>query len=617
MHKAADQDKTADAAAPEDATRSLYDPAKKSKRSILTRSPIRRREAVLVGINDYIDASVAPLRCCVNDIRAMQQRLEQLGYIVHSLHDEAPTADRKPTRANVTGLLDAVCGRLGRDDMLLVQLSCHGMLVDDRCVLVMMDTWRNRIARDGLPVCQIRDAMKASLARQKVLLLDACHSGVELGKSLPAQAAAAEAAFNRRVLELSEGFAVLSSSAAAQLSQEWRDKRQGLFTYFLLEGLKGHASRDGMVVTVDDIRHYVRREMIRWNEQNPNRPLQEPTAQTEGSGDIVLAELTSDSKTQSTSQKISASEQELLSSAIPQISNPTAPGMSDPTIEVAVACGCDREAQWNTWQTLAPSEGSWLFLLPGQRGEAHDLFLLRLERDRRRAFQGAPPPLFLRVSWPTRHYPPAGLASYRQALAKALHAAGDTDDHLVDRLRRQRQGYHLVLLHPIISRGHCDVDLLEYYGKLWPYLIGASQSPGTLGVKLVQPVEWSPTGWLTRLFAPLLGLWPRPPEVCVRALSIRHAQHLMKKLAARWSGTLNLEVLPELGRISEQQIRQFLRSLDVPPDEQHQLLRELRPLGRESGYILYNLIKQLPGCQERSLRLRSIMNSASDLTYDG
>lgn len=582
------------AAEPHDGARSVYDPAKKAARSPFSRNPIRRREAVLIGINNYFDSSVASLRYCVNDICVMQQVLERLGYIVHALHDDAVEAHRKPTRANVSGLLDAVCARLDKDDMLLVQLSCHGMLVDEQCVLIMQDTWRNRIAQDGLPVAQVRDAMKASKARQRVLILDACHSGIEPGKSMATESTAAEAAFNRRVLELTRGFALLSSSTAAQVSMEWREQKHGLFTYFMLQGLKGKASRADNVVTVDDLRHYVRREMVRWSEHHLNHPVQEPTAQTEGSGDIILADLTG--------------------AVFPSIPPPSLTEAADqPTspvyaraAEITVACGCDRDEQWTPWEKLAPSRGSWLFLLPGPKGEAHDLFLRRLEEDQRRAFPGAPPPLVHRVSWPRRQRPPAVEADYRQALALALKSPRDDEDALLERLKKQREGYQLVLIHPVLSRGHCDEGLLEYYGSFLPSLLDKSRGPKSLGVKVVQPVEWVPASWWLQFLASVVSaLWVRPPEACLRALGQRKFQQLRKKLAQRWSGSLNIEVLPALRRITDQQVRQFLRSLDLPTEEQQQIIEELAPLDRESGYLLYNLIGQLSTYKDPDAFLRN------------
>jgi hypothetical protein len=58
----------------------------------------------------------------------------------------------------------------------------------------------------------------------------------------------------------------------------------------LLEGLSGKADRDKKeFVTVDDLKTYVLDSLRRWSVENGGI-IQEPTAQTEGLGDIILAD---------------------------------------------------------------------------------------------------------------------------------------------------------------------------------------------------------------------------------------------------------------------------------------------------------------------------------------
>jgi uncharacterized caspase-like protein len=115
-----------------------------------------------------------------------------------------------------------------------------------------------------------------------VLTLDTCHSGVEIGRDL------ADPEFMRNAYELAEGFALLAASSAQQVAQDWEDKAHGAFTYYLLEGLSGLADRQGKgFVTVDDIKTYVLDNLRRWNVAHGHL-LQEPTARTEGLGDMIL-----------------------------------------------------------------------------------------------------------------------------------------------------------------------------------------------------------------------------------------------------------------------------------------------------------------------------------------
>ena len=91
-------------------------------------------------------------------------------------------------------------------------------------------------------------------------------------------------------IDLAEGFALIAASTAQQVAQEWKEKEHGVFTYYLLEGLSGQADRDGKeFVTVDDLKTHVLDGLRRWNVEHGGL-LQEPTARTEGLGDIILAD---------------------------------------------------------------------------------------------------------------------------------------------------------------------------------------------------------------------------------------------------------------------------------------------------------------------------------------
>ena len=82
-----------------------------------------------------------------------------------------------------------------------------------------------------------------------VLTLDACHVGVDLGRDV------SDPEFIRHAHELAEGFALIAASTAQQKAQEWQEKKHGVFTYYLLEGLTGQAARkENEFVTVDDLK---------------------------------------------------------------------------------------------------------------------------------------------------------------------------------------------------------------------------------------------------------------------------------------------------------------------------------------------------------------------------
>ena len=244
--------------------------------------------AFLVGVNRYTDPNFANLKFCVNDVLALEEMLTQLGYTVLCLHDGLDRNHRLfPTRDNVEARLIELCGAVQPDDLIWVHFACHGIRVEKQGkkepVLITQDTQQTLLKQRALSVAEVEQHMRNSNARKLVLTLDACHSGVDIGRSLT------DAEFIQNVYELAEGFALIAASTAEQAAFEWQEKQHGVFTYYLLEGLNGKADRNGKnMVTVDDLKNHVLDALRRWNVKHGG--IQEPTARTEGLGDIPLAD---------------------------------------------------------------------------------------------------------------------------------------------------------------------------------------------------------------------------------------------------------------------------------------------------------------------------------------
>ncbi len=245
--------------------------------------PIRNRWALLVGIDAYIDPAFPTLKYCVRDVTALAAALKAVGYTVVTLHDNA-SPHLLPTRDNVEAELERICQVAGEDDLIWAHFSCHGMVTGGRAVLITHETRSPSLARKALPLSDIEHILHSSKARRRILTLDACHIGVQVGRDI------ADPAFIRNAYELAEGFALLAASTSQQIAQEWDEKQHGVFTYYLLEGLSGAADRSGKrFVTVSDLTTHALDGLRRWNVEHGGL-LQEPTARTEGLGDMILAD---------------------------------------------------------------------------------------------------------------------------------------------------------------------------------------------------------------------------------------------------------------------------------------------------------------------------------------
>ena len=227
-------------------------------------SQIAGRElAVLIGIERYQRAN--PLRHTVNDVRQLAETLSTRGHYARDgileITDAASNEKFQPNRANIETQLPAWLKSAGPDDTILIFFSGHGFRDDQgKMYLAPIDCDAKNPAATGIPVQWFREQIAACRARFKLLVLDSCHAGSEKGED-DATVAARDLGEPFRDLE---GVVTIASSTADEKSQIWGEKQQSLFSYWLVQGLKGHADEnsDGNV-DIDELYKYVFRNVTR------------------------------------------------------------------------------------------------------------------------------------------------------------------------------------------------------------------------------------------------------------------------------------------------------------------------------------------------------------------
>jgi hypothetical protein len=253
-------------------------------------STITHRYAIVIGVNNYVEGGLA-LRYCLNDAKAMAALLTQLGYTVILLTDDATDEDHKPTVFNIRAALAALKARFGESELCLVYFAGHGAIVDGTAYVLGRDSRTADLKNTGLPLRDIEGYMRDSGSRHLMLVLDACHSGVDLGRDPTLVGRGIDPTFIHNAYELAEGFVVLAGCTALQRAQDDPTKQHGVYTFYLLEALAGKAAigvAPKLFVTVDRLKDYVLNAVRVWCFENM-AGLQEPTVRIEGSGDMIVA----------------------------------------------------------------------------------------------------------------------------------------------------------------------------------------------------------------------------------------------------------------------------------------------------------------------------------------
>ena len=214
--------------------------------------PAPERWAIVVGVGQYEDPGIPRLRYTVPDAEAVYQLLTGPGGFkrehVLLLTDRS---ERKPTLRNLKWALGTFLSRSAKkDDTVVIFFAGHGAPeIDPRGLerdgiakyLVPLDADLDDLYGSALPMDELQTIFNRIEAERIVVLLDACYSGGAGGRTFLAKrtrATALDDLFLER-LTRAKGRAIITAARPTELSLELPELGHGLFTYYLLDGLRG------------------------------------------------------------------------------------------------------------------------------------------------------------------------------------------------------------------------------------------------------------------------------------------------------------------------------------------------------------------------------------------
>ena len=207
------------------------------------------RKALIVGIDNYPSS---PLNGCVNDANAIANTLETNGdgspnFSIRLV--TSPSVD--VTRSSLKEAIEQLFS--GESDMALLYFSGHGFIKSTGGYLVTVDASRYD---EGVSMDEILTMANQSKAKNKVIILDCCHSGALGSPSIT----------GNNLAQLSEGLSVLTASRKNESAMEIDGS--GVFTSLVVDALKGGAADLRGNVTSGSVYAYVDEALGAW-EQRP------------------------------------------------------------------------------------------------------------------------------------------------------------------------------------------------------------------------------------------------------------------------------------------------------------------------------------------------------------
>jgi hypothetical protein len=235
--------------------------------------------AVVIGINAY--PRVPPLKYAIHDAKAFYEYLVQENGIPRE--NVLLLLDKEASLSRLRSVLGTYLkNKAGKDDMVILYFAGHGATERDAMspdadglekYLLPYDADPKDLYASSLPMREISHIFNRIRAERLVFLVDSCYSGASGGRTINLSGIRANISdsFLDRIAA-GRGTVVMTASAANEVSVEDDSLRHGVFTYFLLEGLKGKADADADgVITVDEIYAFVSRHVTQatGQEQHP------------------------------------------------------------------------------------------------------------------------------------------------------------------------------------------------------------------------------------------------------------------------------------------------------------------------------------------------------------
>lgn len=209
------------------------------------------RKALIVGIDYY--EHISCLHGCVNDAYNVNSVVER--------HSDGTLNFPNPRMLTSTGpasqidrhVLKNAVRELFSDDaeIALFYFSGHGYLEDTGGFLCTSDA---RAGDDGLSLTEVLTLANQSPAKNKVIILDSCHSGAAATNALGASQA-----------DIREGVTILSASTATQYAME--SGGSGVFTSLLVDALNGAAANLVGEITPGSVYAHVDQSLGPWQQR--------------------------------------------------------------------------------------------------------------------------------------------------------------------------------------------------------------------------------------------------------------------------------------------------------------------------------------------------------------
>jgi hypothetical protein len=226
-----------------------------------------KRFALIIGIDQYQDSFISKLEGASNDARKLAAALIQYaGFPTDqvTLLTSDQQLDKWPTRAKILSRLSILRSSVPPDGLLLIAFAGHGIERGKQAYLLPVDAQINAdialLEDTAINVDRMRDLIAETGVRQVVLIIDACRNDPSAGRgdsdNKLTESYVKGFNFKEQNQEITASVTLYATKVGYR-AYEYKEKKQGYFSWALVEGLAGRAANEKGEITLGGLISYL------------------------------------------------------------------------------------------------------------------------------------------------------------------------------------------------------------------------------------------------------------------------------------------------------------------------------------------------------------------------
>ena len=223
-----------------------------------------KRQAIIVGINEYLERNIPKLRGAENDAKEIYFRLNDPD--IGNFRSRVLVGQDATVR-NIRGAISEIFWQTDQSDLVLFYFSGHGFADGyGDAYLAPFDMVADEPYICGISMAELNNIVSRSQNKAVILILDCCYSGVATTKGHqdmePFKTPLENVSGRNKIIFASAQDNVLAREVLTfKHANDDNPHAHGNFTGYLIDGLDGGASNSQGLISIESLRYYVEKKM--------------------------------------------------------------------------------------------------------------------------------------------------------------------------------------------------------------------------------------------------------------------------------------------------------------------------------------------------------------------